>query len=168
MIYYIFMAGGNQCVRLPTYTSQGTMQVSANGTLSSSSDRRLKQNEELLNSEESLQQIMNLQPKKFTWKDDNDNRTNIGFIAQDVELAIPEAIDGKKFPYEFFRDNASQGVEGTIRIDENGLPVMDESKPRYRGLNQCAILSVLVSAVQELVQKNNALEARIAELENHA
>ena len=108
---------------------------------------------------------MNLQPKKFKWIPTPDVQ-EIGFIAQDVETAIPEAVDGKKFPYEFFRDGASQVNEGTIRVDENGLPVMDESKPRYRGLNQCAILSTLVSAFQELVQKNSALEARINELEN--
>lgn len=69
------------------------------------------------------------------------------YYAQDVETAIPEAIDGKKYEYEFIRDGASQGVDGTIRVDEEGNPVLDYDRPRYRGLNQCAILSVLVSAV---------------------
>ena len=110
---------------------------------------------------------MNLQPKKYCWISDP-NRVKIGFIAQDIETAIPEAVDGKKFEYEFIRDGGKEGIDGVIRVDEEGKPVLDYEKPRYRGLDQCAILSTLVSAFQELVQKNNALEARIAELENHA
>ena len=91
---------------------------------------------------------------------------NIGFIAQDVELAIPEAVDGKKYEYEFIRDGASQGVQGSIRLDEDGHPVLDYEQPRYRGLDQCAILSTLVSAFQKPIEKINVLEARIALLEN--
>ena len=50
-------------------------------------------------------------------------------------------------------------MDGTVRVDENGIPVLDYEKPRYRGLDQCAILSTLVSAFQELVQKNNFRDA---------
>lgn len=107
---------------------------------------------------------MNLQPKKYSWKNTPD-KISIGFIAQDVEAAIPEAVDGKKYEYEFIRDGASEGVEGVIRLDEEGKPVLDENKPRYRGLDQCAILSTLVSAVQALVQKNEALQERVNILE---
>lgn len=152
-------------IRFPTYTTNGTLSVtSSNGTISSSSDRRLKQDEELLNPEDSMQKIMNLRPKKYSWKNTLD-KINIGFIAQDVELIIPEAVDGKKYEYEFVRDGASQGVDGIVRLDEEGKPVLDYDKPRYRGLDQCAILSTLVSAVQALVQKNEALQDRVNTLE---
>jgi len=153
-------------IRFPTYTTNGTLSFTgSNGTISSSSDRRLKQNEEELNPAASLEKIMNLQPKKFKWISTPDVE-EIGFIAQDVETVIPEAIDGKKFAYEFFRDGATQDNEGVVRLDENGLPVMDENRPRYRGLNQCAILSTLVSAFQKSIEKINALEARINELDH--
>jgi len=158
--------GGGNSVRFPTYTTNGTLSVTGGiGTVSSSSDRRLKQDEEALNPSVSLQKIMNLQPKKFKWISTPDVE-EIGFIAQDVETVIPEAIDGKKFAYEFFRDGATQDNEGVIRVDENGMPVMDENRPRYRGLNQCAILSTLVSAFQASIEKINALEARINELDH--
>jgi hypothetical protein len=156
--------GGGQCIRFPTYTN-GSLSITSGGVLSSSSDKRLKMNEQPLIPSDSLQKIMNLQPKSFEWIADP-GRTEIGFIAQDVEIVIPDAVDGKKYEYDFIRDGASSGVEGVIRLDENGIPILDETRPRYRGLNQCAILSTLVSAFQELVQKNNALEARILELEN--
>jgi hypothetical protein len=136
------------------------------GTIIRSSDRRLKQDEEDLIPAISLQKILNLQPKKYRWIS-NPTKENIGFIAQDVELSIPEAVDGKKFEYEFMRDGVSQGVDGTVRVDEEGEPILDINKPRYRGLDQCAILSTLVSAFQELVQKNNLLEARITVLESY-
>ena len=154
-------------IQFPSYTTDGTVSFSGtNGTIIRSSDRRLKENEELLIPATSLQKIMNLQPKKYRWISEP-NRVKIGFIAQDVELSIPEAIDGKKFEYEFIRDGGKEGVDGAIRIDEEGKPVLDYDKPRYRGLDQCAILSTLVSAFQELVQKNNLLEARIAILESY-
>jgi hypothetical protein len=165
---YRYNLSGLNPLKFPIFSTFGTLQiVGTDGSIGNTSDRRLKQNEELLNPQESLQKIMNLQPKKYTWKSDADNRTNIGFIAQDVQIAIPEAVDGKKFEYEFIRDGASQGNEGVVRLDEEGKPVLDYEKPRYRGLDQCAILSTLVSAFQESIQKINLLEMRIAELENH-
>jgi hypothetical protein len=167
-VFRYTLGGGANPIKLPNYTSIGTLSISAtDGTVTSASDRRLKQNEEALDSAISLQQIINLQPKKYTWKSDIDNRTRIGFIAQDVETILPDAIDGKKFEYEFIRDGAGPGVDGEIRVDENGNPILDYNHPRYRGLDQCAILSTLVSAVQELAKKNILLEERIAQLENH-
>ena len=38
---------------------------------------------------------MNLIPKTYEWIE-SPGRTEIGFIAQDVEIAIPDAVDGKK------------------------------------------------------------------------
>jgi hypothetical protein len=155
--------GGGQCIRFPTYTN-GSLSITTGGVLSSSSDRRLKMNEQLLIPSNSLQKIMNLQPKSFEWIADP-GRTEIGFIAQDVELVIPDGVDGKKYEFDFIRDGAASGVEGVIRLDESGNPVLDQTKPRYRGLNQCAILSTLVSAFQCLIEKNNALEAKLANLQ---
>jgi hypothetical protein len=154
--------GGGQCVRFPTYSTLSSLSIGASGLLTGTSDRRLKQNEEVLSPSTSLQQVLNLQPKTYVWKDDKD-RTRIGFIAQDVETVIPDAIDGKKYEYEFVRDGASQDSDGTVRIDEEGNPVLDYEKPRYRGLDQCAIIAVLVSAVQELTNRVIELESKFGE-----
>jgi hypothetical protein len=151
-----------QCIYFPTYTVLSTVSIGANGLVTGTSDRRLKQNEEALIPADSLQQILDLQPKTYVWKDDKD-RTRIGFIAQDVETVIPDAVDGKKFEYEFVRDGASQDSDGTVRIDEEGNPVLDYNRPRYRGLDQCAIIAVLVSAVQELTNRVIELESKFGE-----
>lgn len=158
---------GNDRVSFPSYTTDGDVKfIGGNGTLQSSSDRRLKKGEEALSPVDSLQKIMGLQPKKYIWKSDQTNRVKIGFIAQDVETAIPEAVDGKKYEFEFVRDGASQGVQGTVRVDQEGNPVLNYDQPRYRGLDQGAILSTLVAAFQELVQRNVVLENRIKALES--
>jgi hypothetical protein len=164
------ISGGSTAFKLPTYTTNGTLSTTGGvGTVSVSSDRRLKQNEEILSPGTSLQQVLNLQPKTYVWKDYKD-RTRIGFIAQDVETVIPDAIDGKKYEYEFVRDGAGPGVEGEIRIDEEGNPVLDYDKPRYRGLDQCAILAVLVSAFQEfhnnITSSLTSINTRLTTLEN--
>jgi hypothetical protein len=161
----LFKALTSGFIQFPQYTTDGTLTVSGGaGLVVRTSDRRLKKNEAPLVPSESLQKLMTLQPKRYSWKADTD-RARIGFIAQDVEQVIPEAVDGKKFEYEFVRDGASEGVEGTVRTDEEGNPVLDQDRPRYRGLDQCAILSVVVSAMQALVQRNIELENRIIDLE---
>jgi hypothetical protein len=161
--------GNTLCIVLPTYSTTGTLQMSSGSVVSNTSDRRLKQKEEVLNQGTSLQQVLNLQPKKYSWNADID-RTQIGFIAQDVETVIPDAIDGKKYEYEFVRDGASQDSDGTVRIDEEGNPVLDYNRPRYRGLDQCAILAVLVSAFQEfhnnITSSLTSINTRLTTLEN--
>jgi hypothetical protein len=149
---------GTSCINFPTYTN-GTLSVDNNGNMTSSSDRRLKQNEEVLIPSESLQKINSLIPKKYSWKT-NSEKVKIGFVAQDVETIIPEAVDGKKFEYDFIR-NMENGFNGEIQLDENGIPLLDHNKPRYRGLDQCAILSTLVSAVQELTARITVLESKL-------
>jgi hypothetical protein len=161
--------GNALCIVLPTYSTSGTLQMIADNVVSNTSDRRLKQKEEVLNQSTSLQQVLNLQPKKYSWNADID-RTQIGFIAQDVETVIPDAIDGKKFEYEFVRDGASEDSDGTVRVDEEGNPVLDYDKPRYRGLDQCAILAVLVSAFQEfhnnITSSLTSINTKLTTLEN--
>ena len=66
----------------------------------------------------------------------------IGFIAQEVKDIVPEAV------------NITKGFIGDTEVDD------------LHGLNTTALVPVLVEAIQELKAKNDALEARIAALEN--
>jgi hypothetical protein len=56
------------------------------------SDKRLKTNIKDINY--GLNTIMSLNPKQYDWKEDN--RHDIGFIAQEVEEVIPEIVKDKK------------------------------------------------------------------------
>jgi len=111
-----------------------------------------------------LELVNALNPVKFNWKvgkcRDSENR-KIGFIAQELETIIPEAVIGE----DYDPDKADDHSEG-----HNG----------GKSMNNNAVVSVLTKAVQELSAKvatleaiqedssssNAALEARIIALEN--
>ena len=156
--------------RLPRLgTLDGTVQAysisGAAGYLRvASSDRRIKQNEALLDSSKSLEKIINLKPKSFDYAAHYPGKPDVGFIAQELEQYIPEAVDGKKFEYEFQRERGEPGKDGALIKDADGNPLLDYSQPRYRTVREMPILSTLVSAVQELEKRNRMLEERVAEL----
>ncbi len=147
-------------VYFPGLSTNGTVSTSGTtGKLIVSSDRRMKQDEVLVT--DGIKTITQLQPKRFKWKTTPD-KTEIGFIAQDVELIIPEAVDGKQFEYEFKRKlPTQQGESGDVMLDNTGAPMMDMNRPRYRGLNQNAILAVAVKAIQELNDKVKILDSQL-------
>ena len=90
-----------------------------------------------------LELINALNPVKFNWKAgkcrDSENR-KIGFIAQELETIIPEAVIGE----DYDPDKADDHSEG-----HNG----------GKSMNNNAVVSVLTKAVQELSAKVTALES---------
>jgi hypothetical protein len=99
------------------------------------SDRRLKENINMMESVSSLQMIEALTPVSYKWKDDMFNETyrgksDIGFIAQDLETIIPEATMDTIINGEIFK---------TIKYER--------------------IVPVLVSAVQELAKQLKELKS---------
>ncbi len=69
----------------------GVVNRMADGTLTTStSDERLKENVTTLHN--SLDKVMNLRGVKFTWKNNPEYGTRIGFIAQEFEKIIPELV----------------------------------------------------------------------------
>jgi hypothetical protein len=106
------------------------------------SDRRLKQDIEDLNY--GLDEIMELSPKSYHLKSKNNLEGNdqttlrkrYGFIAQEIQPVLPDAITG------------------------------EETETDYLGLDYNGVLAVAVKAIQELSAKNDALEARLAALES--
>jgi hypothetical protein len=134
------------------YTTAGNVStIGTAGQLSVSSDRRLKENIETYD-EPSIDKIMKLKPSYYNWIEGTNKRKELGFIAQDVETIIPEAVDGKKYEYEWKKDE-----EGEPILDASGnIQFTDE--PRYRGLLDRPIIAVLVKAVQELKMEIEALK----------
>jgi hypothetical protein len=80
-----------------------------------------------------LSLVNKLTPTYFTWKDDYQYRNgqDLGFIAQEVYLAIPEAVRGD--------------------VDNGDI----------LSLGNKAIMAALTKAVQELSAKITALEAKV-------
>ena len=133
----------------------GTLVTDSSGNVTASSDRRLKNVSGKFT--RGLDAILQIQPKVFTWKPEsgmNPDDINVGFIAQDVLPAIPEAVGSTK----------TSEVE---EDDGTGKKVKKQKREasEYLTLSDRPIIAALVNAVKELSEQNTALVKRIAALE---
>ncbi|MBT8270793.1 MAG: tail fiber domain-containing protein, partial [Bacteroidia bacterium] len=74
-----------------TVNESGVVRV--NGSIVHSSDKRLK--EDISDLSYGLREILNLQPKSYHWKDQEQNKKSLGLIAQDVQPIINEIVTVK-------------------------------------------------------------------------
>lgn len=144
-------AGG---LRLNAYGA-GTLVTDSSGNVTASSDGRLKNVQGKFT--RGLDAIVQIQPKVFTWKPEsgmNPDDVNVGFIAQDVLPAIPEAVGTTK----------TSDVEETDKDGKKNKKAKREDA-EFLTLSDRPIIAALVNAVKELKADNDALRARIASLE---
>jgi hypothetical protein len=85
-----------------------------------------------------LADIAQIQPVKFTWKDDIANTPCVGVIAQSVQAVVPEAIDSLRHSKE------------------------DETD--YLGVRYTELIPLMIASIQELKTIVDAQAAEIAEL----
>ena len=116
----------------------------SNGT-AISSDERLKENITDI-ADGQLAKINALTPRNFTWKDTRKTGTHEGFIAQEVEAVIPEAV---------YEDNWAPDPDDDSRDFEGDIKLI-----RHEVIN-----ARLIKAVQELTTRLEAAEAKIKTLE---
>jgi hypothetical protein len=147
-------AGGNGYIQFNTngslrmtIASNGNIGAPSGSNIYNASDIRLKQN--ITTIVNGLDKIIALNPVKFNWIDGfeepEDGKDMLGFVAQEVQNAIPEAVEGF--------GNSSVTIGETI-ID-NPLRV-----------NEKFIIPVLVAAIKELNQTITSLQEQINELKN--
>ena len=140
-------------------------EIWSQNALNTSSDRRLKKN--INEIKYGLDEVMKLQAVTYNWKDTDDKKLQLGFIAQDVEKIVPEIVTKSGISDEEFE-----------RLEKKGEKVTDTYGMQYTGL-----IPVLVKAIQEQqkviadklsrieqleekIQKLSSLEARLSMLEN--
>ena len=152
-------------VYLTGYTSAGDVITTGSvGQLTISSDIRLKKNIVEYN-EPSMEKIMKLKPSYYEWiSEKSSGQTELGFIAQDVETVIPEAVDGKKYEYEWKRDEYGEPI-----LDANG-DLQFSDVPRYRGFKTRPVVCVMVKAMQEqqahIQAQADTIQAILGRLDN--
>ena len=116
----------------------------ANGT-AISSDERLKK--DITNiGDGQLAKINALKPRTFKWKDTRKTGTQEGFIAQEVESVMPEAVEERE---------VAPDPDDTTRDFGNDIKVLKHEVINAR----------LIKAVQELSAELDAAKARISALE---
>jgi hypothetical protein len=111
----------------------GSVSVTTSGTTyNTTSDLRLKENIEPLVATDKL---MQMNPVSYNWKADPDGPRSMGFIAQEMQEVMPEAV--------------------AVGDDEDAMMSMDYGR----------ITPILVSALQDAHRKIEQLEQRIADME---
>jgi hypothetical protein len=127
-----YSAGGY--TKKMTITSSGNIGAPTGTNIYNASDARFKQNVTTI--EDGIAKIIALNPVKFNWIDgfepSEDGKDMLGFIAQEVQNIIPEAVEN------FGNNSVTIGetiVENPLRVNEK------------------FIIPVLVKAIQELNEK---------------
>lgn len=118
--------------------------ITTNGSAVSyntSSDRRLKENIQPVTGTTGLSLVSQLRPVTFEWINNPALGEVLGFIADEVQQVIPQAVAGQP--------NA---------VDAEGNPI-------YQGIDLSKLVPVLTAALQEAATQINALSARVAALE---
>ncbi len=125
--------------------------VAYTGTLSSTSDSKLKNN--IAPFQNGLYAVMQLTPSTYEYKHDGIYRSmklpegkQIGLIAQNIESVLPELI---------------QTAEFVSLQKEDGESQAENIKIEYKSVNYIGLIPVLVSAIQEQQQQIDALKKEI-------
>jgi hypothetical protein len=112
------------------------------GSLTQNSDRRLKKNIDDLHY--GLNEILQLQPKQYFWKNQEQDKKSLGLIAQDVQPIINEIVNTQ------------------------------DDKLKTLGVNYIELIPVLIKAIQEqqktietLNAKNGNQDSKLKSIEQH-
>lgn len=129
----------------------GTLVTDSSGNVTASSDSSLKTVTGPFI--RGLADVLKLTPRTYHWNEKSGMNTedeNVGFIAQEVLTAVPEAVGRFK----------TMEVEGG-----EGKKTKKREKAELLTLSDRPLIAALVNAVKELKAENDALSARIAKLE---
>ena len=145
-----------------------TVLLSLNTTsFNTTSDYRIKEN--ITPVVNALEKVNQLRPVNFNFIG-KDQRLD-GFIAHEVQDILPYAVTGEKDATEiktvFDDPDNTEENDGSYEAHEarENAPKHEEEVPVYQQLDNSKLVSLLTAAIQELSAKNDALEARIAQLE---
>ena len=152
-----------ECMRLttagdilcPQLDASSDVQTDGSKNLTTSSDMRLKN--PIAELDAGLDKINQLIPRFFSWKNDEANKSQLGFFSQEVHSVCPEAAP--KSP-KMVSIETEVGEDGANACDGEKVQALDaDGNPDFNwSLNSRAIVALLVKAVQELSAKVTALE----------
>ena len=122
-----------------------------NGTFSQSSDQKLKEN--IVDATSQWADFKALKFRKFNFKASTgyDTHTQLGLIAQEVELVSPGLVKDR--------------VDLTKTTDENGKVTETDTGEVTKGIKQSVLYMKGMKALQEAMARIETLEAKVAALE---
>ena len=128
----------------------GTLVTDSSGNITASSDASLKTVTGSFT--RGLSDVLKLTPRAYRWNVKSGMNTddeNVGFIAQEVLEAIPEAV----------------GQYRTSEVEVDGKKTKKREKTELLTMSDRPIIAALVNAVKELKAENDDLRARVSALE---
>jgi hypothetical protein len=130
---------------------------SANGTLQTS-DIRFKENIEELNY--GLDELLNVDPISFRWKDSQDTSVHLGFSAQQLKNVLPEVVAEGDDEIKRLSVNYSELIPVLVKaIQEQQVQIEKQQ-------SQIHELKALISENPEIGKEYDVLKAELKELRN--
>jgi hypothetical protein len=152
------------------YNNTGVGSVSVTGSATAyntSSDYRLKTDAQPMVG--ASDRVLALKPVNFAWISSGERVD--GFLAHEAQEIVPEAVHGTKDAMRDEEYEVTAAVEATYDEDGNELTAAVEavmgtrSVPDYQGIDQSKLVPLLTAALQEALNKIDAMEIRLAALE---
>jgi hypothetical protein len=144
--------------------------IATNGSsvqFNTSSDYRLKQDWQLMSG--ASDRVLALKPVNFAWIVSGDRVD--GFLAHELADVVPEAVTGTKDAMRDEEYEVTAAIEATYDEDGNELTAAvpavmgTRSVPVMQGIDQSKLVPLLTAALQEALNKIEAMEIRLAALE---
>ena len=136
-------------------TDCGSIDINATANTTAyttSSDYRLKQDvQPMVNS---INRLKELKPCVWNWVSSPETKGE-GFLAHEAQAVVPAAVTGEKDQVE------------TVEVTDEDGNVTTETRPVHQGIDQSKLVPLLTAALQEALQKIDALETRISALETN-
>ena len=129
----------------------GEITATTSTQYSTSSDYRLKK--DIVDLDAGIDTIKKLKPRKYKWKS-NDSYEAYGFIAHEVEEAIPGANDMGIVNGE--KDKVEKVIDGDGK---------ETTQPKHQGVDYAKLTPILTKGLQEAVARIEVLETKVAALE---
>lgn len=139
--------------RLGTPTRRWAAVYAVNGTIQTS-DARMKKG--ISNLRYGLNELMQLRPVSFQWKDDNNGQQHLGFIAQETQEVIPEAVVQPEDPASPLGMNYTTLIPVVIKAVQEQQSVMTTLQAENESLH---------AQNTTLQQQNTNLDLRLKSLE---
>ncbi|QRV71449.1 putative tail structural protein [Methylophilales phage MEP301] len=121
-----------------------------------SSDYRLKENVAPMSG--SIDRLKQLKPSTWLWTQDGSHGE--GFLAHEAQEVVPESVHGNKDAMRTEEYEVTPAV-----LDDDGNVVTEavmgtREVPDYQGIDQSKLVPLLTAALQEAIQRIEALEAK--------
>jgi hypothetical protein len=130
----------NNTFQVKSGTTGGVQLTNGATSWSAVSDARLKNVTGTYTN--ALSDIAQIQPVKFTWKNDAENKPQVGVIAQSVLSAVPEAVD------------LEADTKSGVKVDE-----------QYYSVRYTELIPLMIASIQEQQALITTLTERITALE---